>query len=440
MRPGANHLLEPTAAEGHIRQASNEGGRVVARRRAPARSTKPRTRQLAAVLPVSRAGRVGANGQPTREQAESADAAEAEALVATHWFDSGEEGEPYAATVRFTGRRVGTRGNPRPRDTFEQEETIEGIVPGTGPVSITTWVYRLRPGEWTVTGELIRIPSGAGGPASAARSRLGGGRPVRPAAWSWRRWAVSTGSVAPVKTRWALLAPLARQPAVLPGIYTALAVVGAVVALAVQAAILARGDVAVSQSLAASVLALVSGLIGAKLWYAVLHPDESIIKGGWAVDGFLVVAPVVAAVTLLAFDLPIGIVLDATAPGLFFAVAVGRVGCFFTGCCAGRCTASRWGIWSSDRRVGARRIPAQLLESAAGLVIGVATLLLLLGNASPVPGAIFVSAFAAYALVRQFLLRLRSEQRKSYRTLPLTAAAAVLVVVAITTLSLLQET
>jgi phosphatidylglycerol:prolipoprotein diacylglycerol transferase len=209
-------------------------------------------------------------------------------------------------------------------------------------------------------------------------------------------------------------------------------------ALAVQAAILGRGDVSVGRTLAASAIAIASGLIGAKLWYAALHPTESIIRGGWAVDGFLIVVPVVAAVTLYLFDLPIGVVLDASTPGIFFAVAIGRVGCFFTGCCAGRCTASRWGIWSSDRRVGARRVPTQLFESGAGLLIGAMTLLLVLGEVAPIPGAVFVAAFAAYAVVRQILLRLRVEQRRSPRTVPVTGAAAALVIVAVLAMSMMQ--
>jgi phosphatidylglycerol:prolipoprotein diacylglycerol transferase len=228
-----------------------------------------------------------------------------------------------------------------------------------------------------------------------------------------------------------LLAPLARQPAVVPGAYTLLAIVGITAALGLQAAILAREDIAVGSSLVASTIALISGLIGAKVWYAVLHPEESIIKGGWAVDGFLVIAPLVALAAMSAVNLPIGAVLDATAPGIFFAVAIGRVGCFLTGCCAGRITASRWGVWSSDRRVGARRFPAQLLESGAGLLIGVATLLLVVPGGLPVHGAVFISALAAYGLARQALLRTRAEQRKSYRTLPITAAATGLVVIGV---------
>jgi len=119
---------------------------------------------------------------------------------------------------------------------------------------------------------------------------------------------------------------------------------------------------------------------------------------------------VVAVAMLLVFRLPVGAFLDATAPGLFVGVAIGRVGCFFAGCCAGRISRSRWGVWSSDRRVGARRVPAQLLESAAGLAIAVAAALLIFGHAVPIDGAIFVGAFAVYFLVRQALLRVRAER------------------------------
>ncbi|HSO29350.1 MAG TPA: prolipoprotein diacylglyceryl transferase family protein [Candidatus Sulfomarinibacteraceae bacterium] len=318
-----------------------------------------------------------------------------------------------------------------------QDETIAEIVPGTGPVSITTWVYGLGAGEWTVDGEVIAT-SAVAAAGGTARPRAGRGRPTYPASWSWRRWAISTRPDGRTRTRWAVLAPLATLPAVLPGIYTALAILSITVAVAVQSAILARGDVPVSRSLLASGVTIVAGLIGAKAWYTVLHPGESIIRGGWAVDGFLIALPSVGAVTLLLLDLPIGIVFDATTPGIFLAVAIGRIGCFLTGCCAGRPTASRWGIWSSDRRVGARRVPSQLLESGTGLVIGAATLALVLGGTVPVPGAVFVLSFAAYTVVRQVLLRLRSERRRSPRTVPLTAAATGVVVAAAAVVSVLQ--
>lgn len=404
----------------------------MARRRNATKTSKPRARSPRAAWPP-RAGSPPAPDAPTAGRAAGAsEASEPQALVTSWWFDSGEAGEPYAATIRLSGRRVGARGNPKPADTFVKHETVDDIVPGSGPVSLTSWVYGLQPGEWIVNAELTRGVSGPAGSRPVTRGT------VHPAGWSWRRWAVSTREPAPVRTRWALLAPLALQPAVLPGIYTALAVVGWLLALALQAAILSGRGVPMGPPLAASVVASLLGLAGAKAWYAVLHPDESLLKPGWAVDGFLVVAPLAAAGLLFAWDQPVGVVFDATAPGIFFAVAIGRIGCFLSGCCGGRCTASRWGLWSSDRRVGARRVPTQLMEAAAGLLIGIVSLAAVLADVLPVAGAVFVLAFAGYALVRQALLRLRSERRRSYRTLPMTAAAAGAVTVAVAVLSLLR--
>jgi len=216
-----------------------------------------------------------------------------------------------------------------------------------------------------------------------------------------------------VKTRWALPAPLAKIPAVIPGSWPALGSLAVVVALIAQAAILANDNIAVGPGLAVSLLAILSGLVGAKVWYAVLHPGpwRQALLGGWAVDGFLFVAVPVAVVTLAALNLPIGKYLDASTPAIYFAVAIGRVGCFFSGCCAGRSTRLRYGVWSSDRRIGARRIPAQLIESAAGLHIGAASGVLVLGHVLGVDGLIFGSAFGAYLVVRQLLLRLRAERR-----------------------------
>lgn len=376
---------------------------------AAAKRSKDRTGRLPAAGQGSATGRAGVSGQLAKAQSTSSEVVEKEALVVSHCFDSGEGGEPYAATVRLTGRRVGINRLPGPQDTFVQEDRVDGIVPGSGPVSITSWVYGLEPGDWTVSAELLR-PGGDGG-----RGRRAAAEPIPAARWSWPRWAIAGGSRGPVRTRWAMVLPLARMPGVIPGSFTVLGALGIAVALVVQSAILAREAVPVGESLMVSLIALVSGLLGAKVWYAILHPGpwRKAILGGWAVDGFLVVASVVAVAALIALELPVGGYLDATAPGIFFAVAIGRLGCFFTGCCAGRCTNSRWGVWSFDRdsRIGARRIPTQLLESAAGLVIGVVAALVVVSDTLGVEGAVFVAAVAAYFVVRQGLLRLRAERR-----------------------------
>ena len=134
------------------------------------------------------------------------------------------------------------------------------------------------------------------------------------------------------------------------------------------------------------------------------------------------------AVAVAAFGLPMGTFLDASTPGLFLGMAIGRPGCFFTGCCVGRPTASRWGLWSSDRRLGIRRIPIQLVEAATALLIGIAALTFALAAQVPVRGAIFVGALTDYTLVRQLLFPLRAEPRTTSfgRTLTLVGCALVL--------------
>ncbi len=107
-------------------------------------------------------------------------------------------------------------------------------------------------------------------------------------------------------------------------------------------------------------------------------------------------------------------------------MAVGRVGCFFAGCCGGPPTASRWGVWSSDQRVGARRIPTQLLESLLALSLGLGVLIAVLDH-GPAGGVYFVGGLAAYILGRQGILHLRAEPRKTRLGGLFTAALSALV-------------
>jgi phosphatidylglycerol---prolipoprotein diacylglyceryl transferase len=338
------------------------------------------------------------------------------ALVVSHWFESGPQGgPPFNALVRVTGRRRDVPGRPLKGDTFSVTETVSGVMPGSGRVTTTSWIYNVNPGDWDVTAELV-------GPerARAATPDLHLPR----AGWSWRRWSLQPTSSAPYSTRWALLAPLAATPAVLPGSFTVLAVVAIVAAILSQPFFLGWLGVDAGAAVLASVVGLVAGLVGAKAWYMVLKgPSRASLKEGWSVDGFLVTAPLVAALLAAAQGLSVAAFLDGVTPGIFLAVAIGRVGCFLTGCCAGRPTAG-WGIWSSDRRVGSRRIPTQLLESALGLVLATLSSILLLGHVAGGSGLVFVGAVAIYLVARQGLLRLRAEARPfSWRRAPGRVAA-----------------
>src|SRR6266566_275166 len=345
-------------------------------------------------------------------------------LAVTYWFDPAPHPGPYPVTVRFSGRRIDVIGRVQSGDRFVLDETIKEVIPGSGPISLTTRVRGINPGEWAVTAHMLGFAPPARGPRSHTPAASAAG-PLHPAARFWRRWAPSAQSAELVRT---CPTPFARVPGILPGIWGAMVTLGIAVALALQFMVISFDHLAVGSWLTVSLVAIVVGIVGAKVWFIVLHRREHRING-WCIQGFITGAILAAAILLALLDLPAGVFLDVTAPGLLVAIAVGRVGCFFAGCCGGPPTASRWGVWSSDQRVGARRIPTQLLESVLALSLGLGVLGVVLGH-GPTDGAFFVAALAAYTLGRQGLLHLRAEPRKTRLGGLVTSALAALVFVA----------
>lgn len=342
---------------------------------------------------------------------------EPQALGLTYWFQPPAAGDATPVAVRFTGKRVGVR-KPGPRDRFDVLESIDGVVPGSGPVALTTRVRNVAPGRWHVTASTV--PSaGNAGPGSPPVSGRG------------RASAVGTTAFAPVL---GVLAPGARV-----GAWSGLVAVGAVVALATQWLLASRSGLPPARVLLLSAVACVVGLAGAKLYYVAGHLFKGdlgrgfdLLTGGMCIQGFVLGAVATLVAGAGTAGVGVGPLLDVTSPGLLFGMTVGRFGCFFGGCCAGRATASRWGLWSSDRRLGMRRVPVQVLESALALGVG-ATALVVVWTGAPRPaGTVFVGAMAAYTLGRQLLFPLRSAARHTARgRMVATVLTALVLVVAV---------
>jgi phosphatidylglycerol---prolipoprotein diacylglyceryl transferase len=233
--------------------------------------------------------------------------------------------------------------------------------------------------------------------------------------WSWLRWRLRDEAFAPVHTRWSPFVRLTAMPAVIHGSWTALVVLGIVIGVLALLWFLSFEGIATGPALIVAVVAVIGGTVGGKLWYIVIRPKQwrKSVSEGWSIDGSIVGAAIAGVVAMLALDLPVLAFLDAGTPAFFVGVGIGRLGCFFTGCCAGRCTASRWGIWSSDRRVGARRIPTQLLESGLGIGLAIVFGALDISGILPVDGIVFVVGIGSYLAGRQLLLRLRADARSS---------------------------
>jgi phosphatidylglycerol:prolipoprotein diacylglycerol transferase len=342
--------------------------------------------------------------------------AEPQALGLTYWFDAAPHGDPYTAVVRFVGHRIGVDREPGPRDTFIASERVERVIPGSGRNAITARVFDIDPGEWNITAALT------------TQRHAGWARPSpRLAKPQWVSRSGRTG-----------FGPIIRAsaPGAHLGAWPALVGAGLGVALDVQARLAAHAHLPVEATLSVSLIASVVGLLGARIYHVaeqsprlLLNP-RSLVNSGMCIQGFVLAAIATASIGMVLIGVPAGRFLDVTAPGLLFGMSIGRLGCFFGGCCAGRPTASRWGLWSSDRRLTTRRIPTQLLESALALGLGLAALLVVLKGSVGPDGAVFVAAIAGYTLGRQVLLPWRDLPRKTPHGRRLTAAVAAAVVLA----------
>ncbi|WP_331753123.1 prolipoprotein diacylglyceryl transferase (plasmid) [Streptomyces sp. NBC_00637] len=312
--------------------------------------------------------------------------------------------------IRFAGVRDGGGPGKDARDRFERVETVEGITPRSGRISVTAKVTDINPGTWHVTATPVTLaPAGRSG-APRPGPRL---EPAKVTA----------------STR---LAPLVRGPGVRPLAWPALVAAGVALAVVVQGLLAARAGLDAGTAVFASLAGSVVGYFTAKAYYMVQHRRHlrQFVGAGTCIQGFLLGAFGTALAVVAAAGIPVGTWLDVAAPGVFLAMATARPGCFLGGCCAGRPTTSRWGLWSSDRRVGIRRVPTQLIEALLALTLGAATLAADLTWRPAIPGTLFVAAMAAYAFGRQLLFPLRAEARKTTTGRPLTAAAALLVLLA----------
>ena len=346
-------------------------------------------------------------------------------VTATCWVDPGERGTPpYEAVVGFTGHRVGVSGRRSPADRFEREELV-CLVPGSGPVAVTIRTGDINAGDWLVKASSFNaqlIDPGhlrdGGRLQRLAKALWRKGNPVRP-----------EGPGTQVRTR---AAALATAPGIVTGSWAAFVATGLAAALAVLVVLLARAGVSAAGALVVALAASLAGAADARGWYVMLQRGKTsgLPTRGLCIQGFVVGAVMAGVPGLLLAGIPVGMFFGAAAPAVFLAMAIGRQGCFFTGCCSGRPTGSRWGIWSSDGSIGARRIPAQQLESLVCLLIGAAALAAYLRYGGVAGGTVFIGAMALYTLARQGLLTLRDQARRWALARPVTLAAATAVLVA----------
>lgn len=127
---------------------------------------------------------------------------------------------------------------------------------------------------------------------------------------------------------------------------------------------------------------LVFSLLGARLLYVIVereyffaHPLEIVKfwKGGLVFYGGLILGMIAAVVYLKKKKMPLWQVADLLAPSIAIGQAIGRWGCFFSGCCYGIKTDVPWAVIFSDPGSLAPRgvplHPAQIYLSINAVVI-----------------------------------------------------------------------
>jgi phosphatidylglycerol---prolipoprotein diacylglyceryl transferase len=131
---------------------------------------------------------------------------------------------------------------------------------------------------------------------------------------------------------------------------------------------------------------IVSALIGAKLLLLIVewdtygrNPSElmTLVRSGGVFYGGLILAVIVAFWYLWRHRMPVWSVSDTFAPGIALGHVIGRMGCFFAGCCFGKPASVPWAV-TFHSEYAARNVgtpiniplhPAQLYEAGAELLI-----------------------------------------------------------------------
>lgn len=119
---------------------------------------------------------------------------------------------------------------------------------------------------------------------------------------------------------------------------------------------------------------MLMGIAGARIFYILLNLEFfrqnlseifMIQRGGLAFQGGFILGGLTGYLYIRRQGWPLWVTLDLVAPYLALGHAIGRVGCFFNGCCYGRPVS--WGIYFPAHE--ARLHPTQLYDTAALLFI-----------------------------------------------------------------------
>ncbi len=172
-----------------------------------------------------------------------------------------------------------------------------------------------------------------------------------------------------------------------------------------------------------AVYLLLGGLLGGRLLYVILHPQDYLLhpyrvlflwEGGMMFHGGIAGALVAGAFFLRRRkSLTFRQAADLAAPSVALGHALGRLGCFAAGCCYGRITTGPFAVTFTDPRAlaptGVPLIPTQLL--ASGTDLATMGLLIWLRRTPRPAGELFCWYLILASIIRLLLEVLRGDDR-----------------------------
>ena len=171
---------------------------------------------------------------------------------------------------------------------------------------------------------------------------------------------------------------------------------------------------------------IVSALVGAKLllliveWDTYKNPAElmTLIRSAGVFYGGLIMAVLVAFGYMWRHRMPLWSVSDTFAPGIALGHVIGRMGCFFAGCCFGKATSVPWAV-TFHSEYAASKVgtpiniplhPTQLYEAGAELLI-LGALIAAEGRGRDYPGRTFWGYMLLYGISRFIIEFYRGDTR-----------------------------
>ena len=197
--------------------------------------------------------------------------------------------------------------------------------------------------------------------------------------------------------------------------------------------------------LKAAEIALIGGLIGARLYYVLFNLDYyqtqpwwrmfAVWEGGLAIHGGLIAGLLTGGAYVWAKGLPLLAYLDIVAPSLLLAQAIGRWGNFFNEEAFGRPTDLPWKLYISEPRRPPAFVdhqyfhPTFLYESLWNAAAFLLLYFVLRRRFERAPGALFLAYLGFYSLGRFWVEGLRTDSLMlgSFRVAQLVSVAAVIV-------------